>query len=359
MRRSQKLRIAEAIGQLRDFGSVEIRECAALALEAGQMAVFEWHIPTDTVIGDPMFCRLFQVETPLASEDVFKLIHPEDLAGLRQAIRRTHDLDEDYDATFRVDRADGSTIWIGGRGRVIERGIDGAPLRMVGVNWDMTRSKEQEERVSHLVREMNHRVNNSFALMKAMLYLGGETYSDVSDFVDTLSAQIHALSTANLLVADVFLHQPTASQHIGLETVVRKVLHDLTQDADDPRIEIEIGRTMAVKPQDITPLTMILYELATNAAKNSILGEADGTLEVIVASLESGRAYVQWIERLDRPRERSEDQAALNEVALDGFILEHCLAKMNATLVQNEATATGFSFIFEFDAETSFSPDAL
>ena len=66
-------------------------------------------------------------------------IHPDDVQGV---IERSEDhfngKTEFFDTVYRMKHRDGSWRWIHTRGKVVSRGSDSQPLRMTGINQDVT-----------------------------------------------------------------------------------------------------------------------------------------------------------------------------------------------------------------------------
>ncbi len=344
--------VAASIGGLPSTGLTDAARRRAQALEAAHMGVFEWHLATDIVECDDRILDLFGLRHPVSASQMFDIIHPDDLERVRAAVSRTVDLDKDYDAAFRVRRKDGTVVWVGGRGRVVERTPEGAPLRMLGVNWDLSDAKDREDRLTHLVMEMNHRVANAFALVELLLFLGREVAHDVPTLADTMTAQIHALADAHQLSEDYFLHKQDSGDRISIDSIVAKTMRVWTIGPAAARILVDVDPTLALHPRDITPLSMILYELATNAAKYSVLGVSQGVLRISVAATPQGRARLIWTETLDRP---DLDRATGGGTAGGGIgevIVAHCLSKIGADSHLRAITAEGFNFTADFDAVT-------
>ncbi|BBE71768.1 EAL domain-containing protein [Oharaeibacter diazotrophicus] len=83
------------------------------------------------------------------------MVHPDDRA---EVVRRVHEheagLTSSFEATCRMRHADGRWVWILDRGRIIERDSEGRPVRMVGTHTDITRQKENEEKLAILNERM-------------------------------------------------------------------------------------------------------------------------------------------------------------------------------------------------------------
>lgn len=325
------------------IGSLEDR--ASLALSAGRMATFEWDVEGDVLHFDRAFRELFRLTVLSAPAlELFSRVHRDDMAIVNAKIARALRGSGDYDAQFRILQADGTTTWIGARGRVTEWSPCGAARRLLGLAWDMSEAKDQEERLKHLVREMNHRVNNAFALMESMLVLGGATVNDVGSLSSTLCAQVHAMADANKLASNFFLHSQEDNDTVAIEDVVRRVLRSWSIGplADKICIDVDDSR---VRAYDVTPLAMILHEFATNATKYSVLGPQDGSLRISVHKTDAATIRLSWEEHVSRPR----DSAAKTSPGsgLGALLLEHCLVKMRAQLVDRRCDKAGWRWVLE------------
>jgi two-component system CheB/CheR fusion protein len=120
-----------------------------LALEAGGMGTWEWDVQTGAVFWGKRMRRLLDVdpdEPVETAENFFDRVHPEDLARVRGAIQQALSGQTDYNCEFRIIRRDGTYRWVAGLGRV-SRDDDGQPLRMHGVNFDITERKLAEDQV--------------------------------------------------------------------------------------------------------------------------------------------------------------------------------------------------------------------
>ncbi len=133
-----------------------------LALDSGQMGTWEWDVRTGRSAWNEMEYHLLgipvgdgRVETDL----FFRQVHPDDFAGLRQYLAEMMEGGGEWTHEFRIVRPDGEVRWLAGSGRVF-RDSDGRPLRMIGVNYDITERKHAEaalrrseaERATALVR---------------------------------------------------------------------------------------------------------------------------------------------------------------------------------------------------------------
>jgi PAS domain S-box-containing protein len=99
--------------------------------------------------------------------------HPDDLAGFLKALRRhveenTHHLEYEY----RLRHKDGHWIWIGTRGRLIERDAKGKPLLVAGTNLEITARKEAEAQILALNASLSQRMQEEATRSEARATLG-------------------------------------------------------------------------------------------------------------------------------------------------------------------------------------------
>ncbi|WP_313319415.1 EAL domain-containing protein [Stenotrophomonas sp.] len=73
-------------------------------------------------------------------------VHPDDQAQLREAILlHLQDAEVPFTCQFRVRQPDGRWRWVMNRGKVVARGGDGRPQRMIGTSTDIQQQKQLED----------------------------------------------------------------------------------------------------------------------------------------------------------------------------------------------------------------------
>jgi PAS domain S-box-containing protein len=122
------------------------------ALRGAGTYVWEWHPGTDELSDiDEGFEMLGYASDQFAptQESWNQLIHPEDRDDNHAAYLR-HERGEvdQYEHIYRARGADGLWHWLHERGRIVERGVDGAPRRMLGTQTDISLQRELESQAS-------------------------------------------------------------------------------------------------------------------------------------------------------------------------------------------------------------------
>jgi len=150
---------------------------------------------------------------------------------------------------------------------------------------------ERDDALAHkdrLMRELDHRVKNSLALVTSIAEQSGLTSDDVSAFVDTFARRVRALARS---------HEALARSHwqgAGIEELVREVTGPYVLGKRDA-IAIE-GPGKMLSARSAAPIAMILHELATNAAKHGAWSEARGKVAVGWSLARDGGLHLTWAE---------------------------------------------------------------
>ncbi|WP_458763596.1 sensor domain-containing diguanylate cyclase [Cupriavidus basilensis] len=85
-------------------------------------------------------------------EDSYTRVHPDDLAYVQATIQAHFNQEtESYAVDHRIRCKDGSYKWISSRGKVVSRGSNGEPLRMIGTTTDITAIQALAEELQQTV----------------------------------------------------------------------------------------------------------------------------------------------------------------------------------------------------------------
>ena len=131
---------------------------------------------------------------------------------------------------------------------------------------------QQRDRADLVSRELNHRVQNLFAVIQAIVQMSLRSEDDIAQAREKVISRIQALSTA---------HRVTQGQ---LETPIAK-LRDIVDTAlapySDGSHEADIeGADVYVAASQVTPLGLILHELTTNCVKYGAWSDRQGDLHI-------------------------------------------------------------------------------
>ena len=124
-----------------------------LALNAGEMGMWDWDLVTGEIVWSEGHARLFGIK--LASfdgrfETFRKSIHPDDLEELEAKVTASRATGSLYRHEYRVIWPDGSEHWIAGQGQIFSD-ADDRPVRMCGIVTDVTERRRIEAKLRESV----------------------------------------------------------------------------------------------------------------------------------------------------------------------------------------------------------------
>ncbi len=118
-----------------------------LATASAKAGVWDWNLQTDKMIWNDRMFELYGISQSNFSGTVEAWkqgLHPEDSSRAIQDCQAALNGERDFDTEFRLRRPDGSAIHIKANGLVVHDEA-GNPLRMIGLNTDITERKQAEE----------------------------------------------------------------------------------------------------------------------------------------------------------------------------------------------------------------------
>ncbi|MFW9257967.1 PAS domain S-box protein [Nostoc sp. CALU 546] len=126
-----------------------------LALSVGNIGTWEWNLKTNQVIWSESLFTLFGLtpDTFDVSYENFSnlIVHPEDRELLHQSVLRAIDQQVPHNLEFRFIYPDGTVGWSVCKGQVLYDDTTNEPLRMIGVNIDITERKQAELEIRKFV----------------------------------------------------------------------------------------------------------------------------------------------------------------------------------------------------------------
>jgi len=135
------------------------------ALEGNGDGVWDWDLEKNTFYRSKQYktMRGFEDDDITDSyEDWIEYIHPEDrewvVKELNKHVRGETPI---YIAEYRIQKKDGSYMWIQERSKTTKRGPDGKPLRMVGTHRDVTKERISQDALLHQKKTFECLFNNS------------------------------------------------------------------------------------------------------------------------------------------------------------------------------------------------------
>ncbi|MCE1227404.1 MAG: PAS domain-containing protein [Geobacteraceae bacterium] len=143
----------------------ESEERLQLATQAAGIGIWDWDVVRNRLLWDESMYRLYGIRREDfngAYEAWFRCIHPNDAALTDHAIQAALSGEKEYGPEFRIVRPDGAVRLIQAAAKTF-RDQDGKPLRMIGINLDITEQKQAEESIRLLNEELEQRVQERTA----------------------------------------------------------------------------------------------------------------------------------------------------------------------------------------------------
>lgn len=140
------MRTVELQNALQELG--ESQERLELALDASQLALWDWDLVSDK-IHHTRTKNIFGLEDEQVRgvlSDLRPLLHPDDLPVLRNAmIEHMQQRSDGYAVEYRIKHHDGHWVWVEDRGRAVKRNSEGRVLRMLGTRRDISLRKQRDQ----------------------------------------------------------------------------------------------------------------------------------------------------------------------------------------------------------------------
>src|SRR5260221_8003 len=263
-------------------------ERVSLALDAAAMGIWEYDIIADRFSWDARTRDLFALGADGPDYDGFiETVHPDDAPRILAAAEAAMAGDHDglYQVEHRIRAADGSFRWVKSAAKVV-KGADGEPSHILGAVRDVTVEVQARERQDLLVAELNHRVKNSFATVRAIALQTLRATPDPAAFQRAFSARVGLLSHTHCLLS------ANAWEHTQLSALIRQTLMVFLGPVrlSGPPV------TIMVAPERALTMAVLLHELATNAVKYGALSVESGTVN-LTWSVIGERVEIDWVER--------------------------------------------------------------
>ena len=190
-----------------------------------------------------------------------------------------------------VERPDGTRIPVLPFPTPLRDG-DGKLIGAVNMLVDISERKAAEEEKALLLRELAHRVNNTFAVILAVAQQTLRTAPSARTFVETFSGRLQALAQAHNLL----LTKNWTGADLG--ELAKGQLAPFCLDGQN-RLTIE-GPKVTLSPPQAIALGIVLHELGANAARYGALSNGVGRVD-LSWTLGPERVNLAWAERQGPP----------------------------------------------------------
>jgi PAS domain S-box-containing protein len=309
-----------------------LEERLQLALDAARLAIWDWDIKQDRVVWDDSMYQLYGIRQDEFSgtyDTWRRCLLPEDVERANGDIEAALRGDREFRSDFRIRRSDGAVRVIRALAHTV-RNADGTPVRMVGVNWDVTDLINAEREREQLVHELQEHKEHLEALVEGRtteLLAAKEAAESASraksDFLASVSHEIRTPLNAILGYAQLLEHDQhlKEDQKRKIDIIHSSGTHLLTLINDILEMsKIEAGRaTLAVEPFDLYELLndvrLMFRELAEKKGleltldqdpqlPRALVGDAGKVRQVVINLISNAVKFTHrgWITVRARPR---------------------------------------------------------
>jgi PAS domain S-box-containing protein len=212
----------------------QLNERLTLAVRAGNFGVWDWDVSSSKLVWDERMYEIYGVEPEPCSgafEDWRTLVQPEDLARAERELRDALKGRGELNVRFRVIRPTGEVRHVQSRA-VVLRDEAGRPLRMIGMNTDITVQVEAEAERARLQEQLSQAQK-----LESIGRLAGGVAHDFNNMLTVILGYAEMVTTMRKL--DTSLQEPMAEiQSAALRSadLTRQLLAFARQQTVAPRV---------------------------------------------------------------------------------------------------------------------------
>ncbi len=270
----------------------EAREKLNMALENGNIGIWEWNLVDDHLIMDERMEKMFDLE-PGTFDNTFKsfenLVHDEDILHLQKAINNTLDKGFPFETIFRTKTEKGKPKYISTKA-IVNKDAEGKPVSFAGVSFDVTGMREGTEQ---LMMALNEELLRSNKELEQFAYVASHDLQEplrmVSSFTQLLSVKYkdkldndgreyiqYAVEGANrmyelingLLSYSRIQTRGKGFVTVNMNSVLEQACNDLKFKLQQSKIQL-VTEDLPFITADATQMVQLMQNLISNAIKFS------------------------------------------------------------------------------------------
>jgi len=260
-----------------------------LAVKSGALGIWDWDIPHNILRWDDRMYELYGLKPEQfanAYEAWASTLHPEDRLNTENAIQQALRGEKEYDPEFRVLLPDGTSRFIKAYS-LVQRNEQGEPLRMVGINLDISDRKRAEITIQQTTAQLeaSNRELEAFAysvshdLRAPLRAIDGFSNALMEDYADKFDEDgrdyferiRRNIQRMGMLIDDLLrLSRVSRSEmqysKVNLSALAQEQIHDLRESDPQRQVEVVIAPDLCVTA-DVTLMRVIISNLIQNAWK--------------------------------------------------------------------------------------------
>jgi two-component system phosphate regulon sensor histidine kinase PhoR len=254
-----------------------------IAAESASDIVYDWDLSRDHVdYFGALFRKTWGEEEilPKTRQEYSKMVHPEDRARVRAALKNHFENRAPYSEEYRIIDGRGACLTVADRATAI-RNQQGIPIRLVGTVSDITERKRAEKMKSDFVSFVSHQLRTPLAGIKWMLELASdesENLDEVRTFVrDARSSTNRLIRLVNDLLDISRLERgglPVNCRAVDVAVMTRSVIDEMSPLIAEKGqvLRVQIGENLPPALADSQLLRQAILNLVSNAMKYTSRG---------------------------------------------------------------------------------------
>jgi len=299
-RRQIEIAFGETDQRLRVLGSIVENSDDAIVSKNLDGIITSWNTGAERVFGYSAHEAIGQPITLVIPQD-----RQSEERGILTRIRRGERID--HFETIR-QRKDGGLIKISLTVSPV-KDANGTVVGASKIARDITEQKRNQEKISVLAREAEHRSKNILSNVQAIVNLSEADSSE--GLKRAISGRIHAMANVHSLFVE--------TRWIGAEvSAIAKQELAPYLDEHETRVRME-GLQTVLEPTAAQAIAVVLHELATNASKYGALSNAKGQIRLTWSRSEVGQLVLRWTE-LGGPNVNAPERKGFGSRLIEGTI---------------------------------------
>ncbi|UWR21233.1 sensor histidine kinase [Sulfitobacter sp. S190] len=261
------------------------------ANEIAQLGIAEVDLATQRMTLNPTFQEMCGAPAEISVETYAHAVHTEDRDRVMKAFEEAIADGAAWGDCYRFRRlSDGVMRWFHSSSEIEVK--NGEAVSAFGIVRDITAETVASAQLELVNAELHHRVKNLFGMMQSMIRITSREMPGSEPFVDALAGRLQSLTAA---------HEVSMGTDRSTPVVLRQILEAILSPYDTAQNRVRISGASAAIPQIyVTPVGLLLHELATNAVKYGALRPGKGSLAIDVSTTEQSdlppTVTVQWDE---------------------------------------------------------------
>ena len=274
-----------------------------VATQTAQLGIWEWDVQADAVSGDERIAEIYDfgpdIDTCRLDSSFWRSrIHVDDVAQVDRKLKLNLEGSAPFDAIFRIYKSDDSIAYIEAATHV-ERDASGKPLRVVGVNRDITQQKEtelalQEAKVAaeaasrakgDFLANMSHEIRTPLNAVLGFARIGARDSREVQSkagFTRIFASGTHLLGVINDVLDFSKIEAgkfQIEARPLRLSEVVSNACGFVSGLAQQKSLKFEVG-DMADLPQWVSGDGQRLQQILTNLLSNAVKFTKEGSVSL-------------------------------------------------------------------------------